>query len=278
MDLYTKQIDDKYIRDNFERIEETINNLVFAQGDFEFFEFSVTGEQDAYKLYHNLGFNPNDIIVTKAIGAAYEFNYDGFNDQYLTIKTAGDLYLRCIIGNLRGDEVTGQAAFAGITDDLGSSGGGSGGGGLDTLTLDDIINDLVTGGTDKVLSAQQGVVLKGLIDNIVTTINDPEHHPWRKITVSAPASSPTVVDSLNVGVFNTAEYTINITNGTTNKTRTMKLVVHNENGTISDTVYARIGEGMNISVGAVNNAGTMQLVVTNNEVNAIDVKVARLYT
>ena len=42
----------------------------------------------------------------------------------------------------------------------------------DLLRLADIINDLVTGGTDKVLSAQQGVVLKGLIDNIQTELDN----------------------------------------------------------------------------------------------------------
>lgn len=127
LELYTKQINDEYVRQNFEKIEEAWNDLVFTLGDFEFFEFRITGAQSDYKLYHNLGFNPNDVIVTKAIGSSYQFNYDGFNDKYLTIETTGDLYLRCIIGNLRGDEVTGSNAFAGITDDLGDTGGGSGG-------------------------------------------------------------------------------------------------------------------------------------------------------
>lgn len=277
MDLYTKQIDDKYIRDNFERIEETLNNLVFNQGDFEFFEFRVEGEQDAYKLYHNLGFNPNDVIVTKAIGSAYQFNYNGFNDQYLTVETSGDLYLRCIIGNLRGDEVTGENAFAAITDDLGSSGGGSGGG-VDVLTLDDIVDNLTTGGSTSVLSAQQGLVLKGLIDNINSTITDPEFHPWRKITVNALSSSATVIDTISVGTFNTAKYILNITNNTTNKTKSMEMLVSNENGTICDIVYSRIGEGIDMGVGAVNSAGNMQLIVNNNEANDINVKIGRLYT
>ena len=127
LDLYTKYIDDEYVRKNFERIEEAWTNLVFTRGDFEFFEFKIDGAQEAFKLYHNLGFSPNDIITTKAIGSSFEFNYEEFNDQYLTIKTTGDLYLRMIIGNLRGDEVAGVSAFAGITDDLGGSGGTGGG-------------------------------------------------------------------------------------------------------------------------------------------------------
>ena len=347
MDLFTKQIDDKYIRENFDKIEQAYNDLAFTLGDFKFFEFKIDGAQTDFKLYHKLNFYPNDVIVTKAIGSAFEFDYEKFTDEYLTIRTTGDLYLRMFIGNMRGDEVTGSTAFASITDDLGGT-GGAGGGSSDSMTYKgaynasgpdsqlnnawkgdfyiistggtafgkswdvgdhlivntdvtgtptsgqidkvdntespdllrngDVVNDLATGGTDVPLSAQQGLVLKGLIDNIVSDINDPEHHPWRKITVSAPASSPIIVDQLAVGIFNTAEYTINITNSTSNLTRTMKMLVHNQNGIISDTVYGRIGQGLNIAVSAVNTAGNMQLIVTNNEVNAIDVKVARLYT
>jgi hypothetical protein len=127
MDLITKQIDDKYVRQNFEKIEALVNDAVFLQGNFKFFEFRVTGAQEEFKLYHKLGFNPNDIFVTKAIGSSFEWIYTGFNSDYLTIKTTGDLYLRVIIGNLRGSEVTGSNAFADVTDDLGP-GGGTGGG------------------------------------------------------------------------------------------------------------------------------------------------------
>lgn len=127
LQLYSKQIEDKYTRENFDKIEQAFNDLVFTLGDFRFFEFNITGAQEDYRLYHNLGFNPNDVIVTKAIGSSFEFNYNAFNDEYLTVKTTGDLYLRCFIGNMRGDEVTGTNAFASITDDVGGTPGGGGG-------------------------------------------------------------------------------------------------------------------------------------------------------
>ena len=127
LELYTKQIEDKYVRRNFEKIEEVFNDLVFTLGDFKSYEFTIPGAQEEYRLYHNLGFNPNDVIVTKAIGSSYQFDYSGFNDKYLTIQTTGDLYLRVFIGNMRGDEVVGSSALAGIIDDLPDTGGGSGG-------------------------------------------------------------------------------------------------------------------------------------------------------
>lgn len=132
MNLFTKQIEDKHVRQNFEKIEESFNALVFTLGDFQFFEFKIPAASDEYKLYHNLGFNPNDVMVTKAIGSSFEFVYTGFNDKYLTIKTTGELYLRCFVGNMKGSEVTGDNAFANVTDDLGGS-GGSGGGSLSFL-------------------------------------------------------------------------------------------------------------------------------------------------
>lgn len=42
----------------------------------------------------------------------------------------------------------------------------------DILRDADIVNDLVTGGADKVLSAQQGVVLKGFVDGLQTELDD----------------------------------------------------------------------------------------------------------
>lgn len=42
----------------------------------------------------------------------------------------------------------------------------------DILRTSDIVNDLTTGGVNDVLSAQQGVVLKGFIDNLQTEVND----------------------------------------------------------------------------------------------------------
>lgn len=125
--LHLEQIQDIYSRENFKQIEEAFNDLVFTLGDFQFFEHQIKGAHEDYKLYHHLGFKPNDIIVTKAIGSNFQFDYEGFNNKYLTVKTSGDVYLRMFIGNMRGNEVAGPAAFPGITDDLGSTGGSGGG-------------------------------------------------------------------------------------------------------------------------------------------------------
>ena len=126
MELFTKQIDDIYVRENFEKIQQSFNDLVFTLGDFQFFEFRIEGAQEEYKYYHNLGFTPNDIIVTKAIGSHFEIDYNGVTDEYITFQTTGDVYIRAFIGNMKGDEVKGANAFSNVEDDLGSTGGSGG--------------------------------------------------------------------------------------------------------------------------------------------------------
>ena len=171
LELYTKQIDDKYLRQNFEKISNAFNDLVFTLGDFKFYEFTIKGARDSFRLYHKLGFNPNDIMVTKAIGSSYQWDYSGFNDEYLTVQTTGDLYLRVFIGNMRGDEVVGSSALAGIIDDLPDTGGGSGG---YTFYKKDII---YTGDRDIILQGvpianSERVYLNGLlIDDTNYTIS-----------------------------------------------------------------------------------------------------------
>ena len=126
LSLNLRNISDRYTRDNFKKLEDAFNDLVFASGDFKFYEFTIKGNQDGYKLYHNLGFIPNDILVTKAIGSAFEFDYTDSNDKYLTVNTTGDLYLRCFIGNMRGQEINGPSAFQNIEDQSGTGGAGGG--------------------------------------------------------------------------------------------------------------------------------------------------------
>lgn len=115
MDLYTQQIQDDYTRENFERVQEAFNDLVFTLGDFKFFEIDIKGSRNGYKFYHHLGFHPNDVIVSRALGAKFEFNYVDFTNDYISINTAGDLHLRCFIGNMRGSQKVGLDARSNLS-------------------------------------------------------------------------------------------------------------------------------------------------------------------
>ena len=45
----------------------------------------------------------------------------------------------------------------------------------DSISVDDIVNDLSTGGTGKALSAQQGVILSNLIQQLTSSLEDHDH-------------------------------------------------------------------------------------------------------
>lgn len=125
--------------------------------------------------------------LDSAIAAALTnyMNYKGGIDaSVLTGETldgaaVGDFYYVTVSGNLDGLEFTVGDHLLVSADITDFSVDGSGKiqkvdntEAADILRDGDIINDLVTGGTDKVLSAQQGVVLKGFIDDLQTELDD----------------------------------------------------------------------------------------------------------
>lgn len=128
MKLNLDFVQDIYLRENLQLVQDAFNDVVFTKGDYQFFEFDIKGSQTNFVLYHNLGFTPQDIIVTKATGNSFSFNYTKFTDNYIVIETTGDVYLRCYIGSMKGNNVGGQSAFASIGEtipDIGSAGGGN---------------------------------------------------------------------------------------------------------------------------------------------------------
>lgn len=111
----------------------------------------------------------------------------------------------------------------------------------------------------------------GDVTNIINALSI-----WRRINTNADPSTTTIVDQVAITDFTTLEYSISIEDSTNNKVRSMKMVINNENGSLKDTVFARIGRGIDFSISAVNNSGTMELTITNNEVNGLAVNMARL--
>jgi len=109
--LNFEQIDNIYSRDNFRLIEKFINDISFLDGDFTFYEFNIKSSGE-HKLYHNSNLKPNDVIVTKSIGEDYQIDYSKFTDQYITVNTSGECYLRLFIGNMKGENKGSLQSFA----------------------------------------------------------------------------------------------------------------------------------------------------------------------
>ena len=111
----------------------------------------------------------------------------------------------------------------------------------------------------------------GDVTNIVNALS-----VWKKINTNANASTTTIVDQVAMSDFGTIEYTISIEDTVNNKTRSMKIMINNENGSLKETVLGRIGTGIDFSISPIVNAGTMELTIVNNEVNGLAVNMARL--
>lgn len=103
--LYTKEIQDLYIRTNFQRLVSYFsaqNQLT----NFNFFELVFTdppplGEQF---LAHGLGYVPKDILVTHITGAGkVEFKYANFTNKLVSYTVTGPCRIRFFVGTYWND-------------------------------------------------------------------------------------------------------------------------------------------------------------------------------
>lgn len=101
--LFTEASDGK-VRENFKRLQDFIKDLVaqpFLKGTFKFLTFSHDTAESNIKVPHGLGFKPEDVVVTSAIGSlSYTLNYSSFDENFLDITTTGSgtLTLRMFAG------------------------------------------------------------------------------------------------------------------------------------------------------------------------------------
>lgn len=144
------------------------------------------GNNDATITGLQAGVNANDAVNVAQLNSAVSgsMNYQGTIDASVATGVAldgaevGDFFLVSAAGTLDGiafnigDHLVVNAAITDfdvdgsgkidIIDNTESS---------DIIRTSDIINDLTTGGTTDALSAQQGVVLKGLVDGLQTEVD-----------------------------------------------------------------------------------------------------------
>lgn len=101
-DLILKDIDDKYIRENFFRLQKFIQKFPLFRGEWEFFSLNVTSAVTTSAIPHGLGFRPTDVLQTSSIGpGVMTFNFDLFTDKNLIVTTTGACTVRAFIGAYR---------------------------------------------------------------------------------------------------------------------------------------------------------------------------------
>lgn len=110
IDLLTKEIDDKFVRENVFRLKRFLEALEILDGFWTFFEIDLPVAGTKTKIKHNLKFIPQDILLTSVIGdQKVYFNYVDFDDQYLYVTNRGPCRIRFLAGKYR------DSAYGGST-------------------------------------------------------------------------------------------------------------------------------------------------------------------
>lgn len=98
--LYTAEIADRFVRDNFRKIQDALRAEPVLKTDLKFFEFDFTSGavSQVYKA-HGLGFKPKDVILLSTTNNAdVVFHYDNFTVTNIQITTTTACKVRCLIG------------------------------------------------------------------------------------------------------------------------------------------------------------------------------------
>lgn len=101
-DLILKDISDKYVRENFFRLQKFIQGFPFFRGEWFFFEFEFEAAVTDQRLQHGLSFKPTDIVQTSLTGTgSLTWNYENFTDKLLYVTTTGPCKVRAFVGAYR---------------------------------------------------------------------------------------------------------------------------------------------------------------------------------
>lgn len=99
IDLILKDIDDKYIRENFFRLSKYIQEQIILDGQWKFYELEFNSSVSNFRFKHGLTFVPKDVIIMSVIGDHnIYFNNALFDAEFIDITVAGPVRVRFLIG------------------------------------------------------------------------------------------------------------------------------------------------------------------------------------
>ena len=99
--FFLKELEDKFIRENFYRLDKFLREDALKKAEFSFFELVVLGTVVNKKFAHNLSFKPTDVIllsITKPDSATVTWHYDKFDRESVEISTSGPCTIRAFLG------------------------------------------------------------------------------------------------------------------------------------------------------------------------------------
>lgn len=110
----------------------------------------------------------------------------------------------------------------------------------------------------------------------VTTIVTGTASLWEEFNRTITPGSTVIVDTFTMLSFKQVEYIVNFKDTTSSKEKSLKLSVIKDDGSLKDTVYARMGSAISLDVNTNINGANYELKVTNNEAFSVDMYFARL--
>lgn len=97
--LLLKDLVDKFIRENFTRLQTYLNKQTILQGSWVFFDVDLP-TAGIHQIKHKQSFVPKDIILLNVIGDYnLYFRYMEFDSDYIVVNTAGPCRIRFLAGN-----------------------------------------------------------------------------------------------------------------------------------------------------------------------------------
>ena len=99
MNLLLTEIADKWVRENFKRIQDKLRDDPLLRGNFQFIEFSVSSAT-THTVPHRLGFQPSEVIqlYVSPDSISVTWNYDSFTKTTFSVTTTGSCTIRAYIG------------------------------------------------------------------------------------------------------------------------------------------------------------------------------------
>jgi len=96
-----ERLQDPVARECFQWIIDYVQQVPLLQGTFSHFELTFLKAEASLLVPHNLGFLPEDIIVTANTGGTVTFNHQNFTSTNLSITTSGACMVRFFAGRYK---------------------------------------------------------------------------------------------------------------------------------------------------------------------------------
>ena len=97
--LFTKEIKDLWVQQNFPRLKNYFAAYPFVKGEFGFYEITEPGAVAAKDFPHNLGFQPADIILMHNLNnVTLTWHYTDFTTTNIRYTLSGATTIRFLLG------------------------------------------------------------------------------------------------------------------------------------------------------------------------------------